>query len=325
MTEISVIIVTYNSRACFPELKAALEAQTERFNLIVFDNASEPAQRPLPQDLPAGARLIQSEQNLGFAAANNRCAAEANTPFFALLNPDAFPAADWLEQLLRAAARYPKAGGFGSTQIRARDPSAYDGLGDAYHILGASWRGGYGASVTATAPLEGYAFAACGAAALYRADAWRETGGFDERLFCFGEDIDLAFRMRLQGWDIVQAAQAIVRHIGGASVSGQRGFESFHNARNALWVFVQNMPPALFWPVLPLYALKNFWHYCASFLRAGGASYRRGVRAGLAGMGETWRTRRRVQKRRTAPLGRIAAALTWSPFAMLSRRPKIWR
>jgi GT2 family glycosyltransferase len=320
---VSIIVVTYNSRACFAELKAALEAQTIAFDLIVFDNASEPAQRPRAEDMPAHARIIQSEANLGFAAANNSCAALVETPFIALLNPDAFPAPDWLERLLEAAARYPDAAGFGSTQVSARNADIFDGLGDAYHVVGASWRGGHGAPRQAIDAREGYTFAVCGAAALYRLQAWREAEGFDEGLFCYGEDVDLAFRMRLRGWELVQAAKAVVRHVGGASSATRSGFETFHNTRNTLRIFVKNMPSALFWLALPPHALKTAIHYAFSFFGGAGNDYRRGVHAALAGLNAAFAARAATQRTRTADVSRIAEALTWSPLALLSRAPKI--
>ena len=324
MTDVTVIVITYNSRACLPELKAALEAQTRPFRLRVWDNASEPEQRPRAQDLPQCAEITQSEENLGFAAANNRCAALVDTPYMALLNPDAFPAPDWLDRLIDAATRYPAAVGFGSTQVKARSPHVFDGLGDAYHVVGASWRGGHGAARANLQPREGYTFAVCAAAALYRVQAWRDVGGFDERLFCFGEYVDLAFRLRLRGWELVQAAHAVVHHVGGASTSTRSGFEIFHNARNTMWVFVKNMPAPLLWLAAPLHALKTLAHYALSFARKDGASYRRGVDAGLAGLSETWRARGDV-RRSVASTWRIVRALTWSPLALVLRAPKIWR
>jgi len=129
---VGVVIVTFNSRRYFARLKAALSQQTEPFALYVVDNASAAEQRPGADDFPAGALIVQLEENIGFAAANNRAAALCDGEFIALLNPDAFPAPDWLVELLEAAARWPGAAAFGSTQIAADTPERYDGLGDCY-------------------------------------------------------------------------------------------------------------------------------------------------------------------------------------------------
>ncbi|MGE3302313.1 MAG: glycosyltransferase family 2 protein [Hyphomonadaceae bacterium] len=318
-----IIVVTYNSRAFFPRLKAALEAQTAPYDLIVWDNASAPAQRPLAEDVPAGARLVQSEENLGFAVANNRAAAMLECEFIVLLNPDAFPELDWLAELIAAAERYPRAAAFGSTQIDAMDETRFDGLGDCYHAAGIPWRGGYGLARGDAAPREGETFSPCAAAALYRADAWRAAGGFDESFFCYCEDVDLGFRLRLAGHAVMQAPRAIVAHVGGGSSSKRSDFAVFYGTRNRLWTFVKDMPPALFWALLPAHAAMTCAFLCVSPFRGTGKATWRGVAAGLKGLPAIWRARRTLQRQRKTSLAALARALAWSPRAMLRRQPVI--
>jgi GT2 family glycosyltransferase len=57
-----------------------------------------------------------------------------------------------------------------------------------------------------------------GGLAAYRRRAFEETGGFDERLFAYGEDVDLALRLRLAGWEAAAAPAARGVHLGGATV-----------------------------------------------------------------------------------------------------------
>lgn len=312
---VSVLIVCFNSRAHVPRLKASLEAQTVPYNLFVLDNASAHDQRPRAEDFPAHAQISQSETNLGFAAGNNFLAEKAHSDFIALLNPDAFPEPDWLARLLAGAERHPRAGALGSTQIMADDDTRYDGLGDCMHALGGTWRGGHGANRAALAPIEGESFGVCAAAALYRAEAWRAIGGFDESFFCFGEDADLCFRLRVHGWSSVQIADARVAHVGGGSTSSE--FSRYHNARNGLWLYAKSMPGLLYWPLLPAHAALQLYRYAGSFLQKTGRPYRRGVRAGLAGLPRIWR------QRRGAPLGATARVLTWSLTAVAQRKIKI--
>ncbi|HRE43768.1 MAG TPA: glycosyltransferase family 2 protein [Terricaulis sp.] len=315
----SVLIVCYNSRAHFARLKASLEAQTIRFNLYVVDNASAVEQRPRADDFPAGARIIQNEDNRGFAAANNQLAALDDAEFIALLNPDAFPEPRWLEHLLAGAARHPRAGAFGSTQIMADDESRYDGLGDCLSPFGAAWRGGRGARRQDIPPLEGETFSVCAAAALYRRAAWDAAGGFDESFFCFIEDVDLGLRLRLKGWASVQIAEAVVAHVGGGASSS--AFAAYHAARNTIWCLAQSMPGAIYWPLLPAHALLTLIFYLRSFGDADGKAYRRGVRDACKAIGERWRTRRLAQA--DADARGVARMLTWSLAAMRARAPNI--
>jgi N-acetylglucosaminyl-diphospho-decaprenol L-rhamnosyltransferase len=316
-----LIIVTYNSRAHFARLKTAIDGLRERdFRLIVWDNASAPEQRPKPDDLPAGAELIQCEENLGFAIANNRAAALLDTPFIALVNPDAFPEPDWLDAMRAAAARFPNAAAFGSTQINADDRRRFDGLGDCYFPAGVAWRGGFGLART-FAPRSGECFSVCGAASVYRAGAWRAEGGFDEAFVSFGEDVDLGFRLRLCGWQIVQIAEAVVRHVGGGSTGAKSAYAVRHGTRNRTWTFVKNMPAPLFWLMAPAHIAITLLFLAISPFRGTGAPTRQGVAEAIAGLGRIWRQRRAVQRARRVKLSVLMRVMSWNPLAMAKRAP----
>jgi N-acetylglucosaminyl-diphospho-decaprenol L-rhamnosyltransferase len=320
---IGIVIVTYNSRAHFARLKLALEAQTDQaFSLIVWDNASLPANRPGPDDFPPGARIVQCEENLGFATANNRAVAMLDGPLVALLNPDAFPEPTWLARLRAAAARYPRAGAFGSTQIAAETPDLFDGLGDCYHAFGIPWRSGCG-SPRAKPAVTGETFSACAAAALYRVSAWRALGGFDERFISYCEDVDLGFRLRLAGWQVLQIADAVVHHVGGASSGKKSRYAVENGARNRIWTYVKNMPAPLLVLTLPGHLLMNLAFLAVSPFRGTGIGTWLGVGQALAGLGDTLAARAAVQANARASWLAIARMLAWDPFKMIRRAPKI--
>jgi GT2 family glycosyltransferase len=319
---VAVLVVTFGSRRHFPRLKAALEAQTYRnFTLHVIDNASAPEERPSPEDFPVGTRLTQSDVNLGFAAANNLIARQAPTAeHYALLNPDAFPDPKWLAHLVEAAATSPGFGAFGSTQISDDDDRRYDGLGDCYHVVGLPWRGGLGWRRVGS-PESGETFAACAAAALVRRAAWAEVGGFDERFFCYGEDVDLCFRLRLRGWRIAQTAEAVVRHVGSASSGRYSPFAVHHGVRNRIWTFVKNMPGWSFWAFAPAHAAMTLAFLGASLFRGTWRATFSGVAAALRGLEDVLRARRSIQSQRTASVSSLLAAMSWNPLSALRRAP----
>jgi N-acetylglucosaminyl-diphospho-decaprenol L-rhamnosyltransferase len=208
---ISLVIVNYNSGNHLTHALRAVAAQTfDNFETIVVDNCSSDdsfarAQNAAGED--ARFIFVTAKSNLGFAAGSNLGAARARGDWIALLNPDAVPAPDWLEQLLGATRRHPDVVMFGSTQIDAVDPLRLDGAGDHYFATGIPWRGGRGWPVEEL-PSEGEVFAPCAAACLFRADVFREARGFDERFFCYVDDIDLAFRLRLMGHRCIQVSAA---------------------------------------------------------------------------------------------------------------------
>ena len=280
---VDVIVVAYRSAPHLPALRAALARQTcNAWRLIVWDNAS-PEHPADPADLPAGALLVSSKDNLGFAAGNNRAAALGRAPFLAFLNPDAFPEPEWLQALLEAAQRWPQAAAFGSAQIWEEEPDRWDGLGDALFAAGIPYRAAYGRLRRGPAP-QGETFSACAAAMLVRRAAFEAIGGFDEDLFCFGEDVDLGFRLRLAGRSVVQVGGATVAHVGGASTGRRSDFADFHGVRNRLWVFVKNMPAPLFWPLLPLHLALCLLLLAGYPLSGRGLAGWRGFWAGLRGL-----------------------------------------
>lgn len=325
MSAATIITVTHNSARWLQRWRDALAAQTQQdFELIVLDNASRPEERPRQSDLPTGAHLIQSEENLGFSDGNNRAAREATSPYLVLLNPDAFPEPDWLSQLIALANKYPGAAAIGSTQVSADAENVFDGTGDVMLASGLPYRSSFGKPRGETPPL-GEVFAACGAAMLIRREAFEAVGGFDGRYFCFVEDVDLCFRLRLRGHTILQSPDAVVRHVGGGSTGSRSAFARFHGARNRFWTFLKCTPAPLFWLLLPAHLGLSALACTLNLFTGGGWAAWRGLIAGIGGVGPMWRSRRDIQQARTAPWTKIAARLAWNPLLLATRAPVVFK
>ncbi len=317
---ITVVIVNYNSGDCLGRCLAALQRQSFRdFTVVIVDNASSDESLRGLEDLPAGWRAIRLDRNTGFAAANNLAFAQAESPWVAALNPDAFAEPDWLAQIRRGIERYPDAVAFGSVQIDAARPGILDGAGDVYHVSGVFWRGGFGQPI-GLQDGEGEALSVCAAAAAYRRDAVMALGGFDEDFFCYGEDVDLGFRLRLAGHRSIQLANAVVRHVGGASGGRRSDFALFHGVRNRFWLFVKDMPSPAFWLLLPLHLLVTAALALRAALLGEIGIFARAVASAWRGLGRVWQKRGLIQRRHQ---GSPWPVLTWSPLAVLRRRPHV--
>jgi GT2 family glycosyltransferase len=247
--------------------------------------------------------VVRLSENLGFAAGNNRGIARASdAEWIALLNPDAFPEPDWLENLLAAAAAHAEYSSFASRQIMAGDPTLLDGTGDSYAVSGLAWRRDYGQPAAGRREQREEVFGPCAAAALYRRSLLSEAGGFDEHFFCYFEDVDLAFRLRLAGHRCLYVPEAVVHHIG-SGISGHRSdFSVYHGHRNLVWTFWKNMPAPLlarYWPHhLAVNALSMI-----HFARQGrGRVILRAKRDALRGLPRVLRQRRAIQAGRRADL-----------------------
>lgn len=305
---VSIIIVNWNGERFLKQCLNALLAQTARpHEIIVLDNASTDGSVEIALRFPS-VRLMALGQNTGFARGNNLAikAASAESEWIALINPDAFAAPRWLETLLAAAESNPEFDVFGSKLVNATDPTILDGTGDACHISGLAWRTAHGVPVSHLGESECEIFSLCAAAALYRRSALLEVGGFDEDFFCYAEDVDLGFRLRLAGYHCLYVPKSVVHHVGSGTTGGKNSdFSVYHGHRNLVWMFVKDMPGLLFWLLLPLHVLLNLVSIVWFALRGQGGVILRAKRDAVLGLPKMWRKRQQIQKARLASIGDI--------------------
>ena len=308
---VTVVIVNWNGLQHLPQCLQTLQQQTMgAFRVLVMDNGSTDGSAELvPALQDPRFSLVRLGANHGFARANNLAVAQAATPWVALLNPDAFPAPDWLEQLLAAAHRHPAGAAFGCSLLDAADPAVLDGTGDSYHWSGRAFRRDHGRLRSEGTSGEGPIFSPCAAAALYRRSAWQAVGGLDEDFFCYLEDVDLGFRLRLQGHQCWHVPEAVCHHVGSAITGRRSDFSGYHGQRNLVWTYVKNMPGGLFWLLLPLHLLANLAALVLFTLRGQAAVAWRAKRDALLGLPACWRKRRAIQAGRSATARAIWAML----------------
>ncbi len=156
-----------------------------------------------------------------------------------------------------------------------------------------------------------WVFGACGGAAAYRRDAWQQAGGFDPALFMYMEDVDLAWRLQLLGWQALYVPEAR------GLPQGER-----HRRRRAgqLLRRAQHDPGhrratgrARCCAVIgePFSARRSAHHRrcLAQLARRGGRARLRGQLAGLIGLPGARRSRKRIQASRQVSVQQVAALL----------------
>lgn len=301
MMNVTIIIVNWNSGLLLAECLRHLELQTiQPQKIIVVDNLSTDESLNNLKCAP-NVTIAQMGANLGFAAANNYSIKQCDTEFVVLLNPDAFPNSDWLEKLLDATKRHPEISAFGSRQLRDNDTETLDGIGDSYHVSGLVWRTGYGSPDSSNKNRSYEIFSPCAAAALYRTKVLQSLEGFDEDFFCYVEDVDLGFRLRLASHKAMYVAEAMVRHVGSATTGGRGSdFSVYHGHRNLVWTYVKNMPGILFWLFLPMHILLNIITIAVFVSRGQASVILRAKIDAISGLPRAWAKRKRIQEKRTA-------------------------
>ena len=307
---VSVVIVNWNGAAVLPRCLAALKKQTYKiFELIIVDNGStDKSWLGLEAKWP-GLKLIRLPENKGFAAANNEGVRQSTGEWIVLLNSDAFPEPDWLAMLVDAAQRYPNFSFFGSSLVQAAAPEFLDGTGDIYHISGLAWRRNYNQPVNQVERVVEEVFSPCAAAALYQRKAFLDVGGFDEGYFAYHEDVDLGFRLRLQGHRCLFIPEAVVHHIGSAATGKKSDFSVYYGHRNLVWSYFQNMPGWLFWKYLPAHILSNLVFLLYYSFRGQASAIWRAKWHALLGLSRVLRNRRIIQQNRQASPEEISRIL----------------
>lgn len=300
MPDVCVIVVNWNSGDCLVRCLSALQKQTlAPSRIIVVDNASTDSSLSTINSAVAGPEILRLGTNAGFAAANNLGVRLAsNCDWIALLNPDAFPEPDWLEALVRSAEAFPHYLCFASRLIQAEHPTILDGAGDGYHVNGRVWRRGHGASANGHYGNQEEVFSACAAAALYRREAIEAVGGFDEDFFCYLEDVDLGFRLRLAGDRCLYVPDAVVYHVGSATTGKDSDFVVYHGHRNLVWTYVKNMPGPLFWLYLPQHVAANLYIIVRYALQGRLRVILKAKWDAVKGLPGMWRKRQEIQARR---------------------------
>ncbi len=294
---VAVIIVNYNAGDYLEQCLQALNRQTLIPNRIVLvDNDSTDGSADSIEARHPRVDVIRPGRNLGFAAGNNLAVEQVDDcDWVALLNPDAFPDPEWLAQLMSATGQYPECVFFGSRLLSHENRERLDGTGDVYHASGLAWRRDHARS--AVPGREGdEIFSPCAAAALYRRDVFLEAGGFDERYFCYFEDVDLGFRLRLQGHRGRYVPESVVEHVGGGTTGKGSAFSIYHGHRNLVWTWIKNMPDGLRCRFLAQFLLANLLTVFWFILKGQGRAILKAKFDALKGMGVMLRDRRRLQK-----------------------------
>jgi GT2 family glycosyltransferase/SAM-dependent methyltransferase len=286
--------------------------------VLLVDNGSsdgsvQEAQRRFPH-----VRVIRLERNEGYAGGCNRGIRASRGDYVLLLNDDTKVSPGCVGALVQAAEADPTIGACQPKIRSLRDPSQFEysgaagGLMDIYaypfsrgRLMGhvEEDRGQY------DDPIE--IFWASGVCMLIRRSALDEAGLFDETFFAYMEEIDLCWRIHLQGRRIVYVPTAVVYHIGGYSLDQRVLKRIYLNHRNSTLTLLKNYSTASLWRILPVKILLE----CCILVAALARNPLRSL-AVLQSFG--WllthvptiaRLRREVQGRRRVPDSAIAPGL----------------
>jgi len=267
---------------------------------------------------------MRESENHGFAKGNNVAASHATGKWLALLNPDATADENWLAEIKRATERHTDRRVFACGQINMDAPELLDGAGDAYFAFGIPWRGGFEHPVSALPKTDSLCFSPCGASAVYERDLFLSIGGFDERFFCYCEDVDLGMRLQLSDEKCVFLPEALIHHKGSATSGRYSYFTMYHGFRNRTWTYIKNMPLSVLLLTLPGHLALMIYIYLRNTKHANLEGMRKGMWHGLK---DGWALRRqseyKVKPTRKA-VWNLMRSMAWNPARLSTRGVHVW-
>lgn len=239
-----ISIVAWNSMKYLPEALASVEAQTYRdFSLVVIDNASADGVEDFMKSTYPRDAFFRNTQNQGFSRGHNqaiayakaRIAPERGDVCVLVMNPDVVMEPDFLEEAVKAMQRHPEAGSLCGKLLRMNASLDEISVGGekTFTIDSAGLRirktrrmddRGAGEQDGTDFDQPRQVFGPSGALALYRLEALNDVAYqpkksvdgreefFDEDMFAYKEDLDLAWRLRLRGWECWFEPRAAAYH-----------------------------------------------------------------------------------------------------------------
>lgn len=250
MTPVTVVILNWNGRSLLEKfLPSVVEHTPSEVEILLVDNASSDESISFVKANYPRIKLLELDQNHGFAEGNNRAIPHISTPYFLLLNSDVEVTPNWLEPLVALMDSNDQI-----ASIQPKVKAHYDK--DSFEHAGAS--GGYidalgypfcrGRIFDTLEKDQGQhdtqasIFWATGACCLIRKSVVDEIGLFESRFFAHMEEIDFCWRAKNFGYEIMVEPASVVYHLGGGSLPASNPFKTFLNARNSLACMFRNLP-----------------------------------------------------------------------------------
>ena len=251
----AVVILNWNTedflRKFLPGLLLSCR-KAEGAEVIVADNDSSDDSMMVMKEVFPEVRTIEFEKNLGFTGGYNRAFKEIDSEYFVLINSDIEVTEDWLSPLVRWMDSHPECAACAPKlhSWQDREKFEYAGAAGGYvDKFGYPFcrgrvmkrlecdRGQYDSPADV--------FWATGACLMVRSSVYSKLGGLDERFFAHMEEIDLCWRMQLEGWKVTVVPESVVYHVGGGTLPAESPFKLQLNFRNNHLMLENNLAKTL--------------------------------------------------------------------------------
>ena len=256
--KVAYVIVGWNNQNLLPECLTSIREQTYPHKVVYYvDNNSADASVDLVRRKFPEVIVLPQSSNTGFARGNNIGIAEAlNDPevsYVMLLNTDATLASDWTEKTVGFASHKPRGALYQGTTLDYYNHHVIDYTHIYVSHSGQGTQGNWRHFVSlekGPKKVFGVNAAACLISRGF-IEAQPFDTYFDEGLFMYLEDVDVATRATVMGWDNYLVPGARAYHMGSASSGKNPGFSLYMTFRNNSDVLFKNFPLRLLVRMLP--------------------------------------------------------------------------
>ncbi|HEX6335104.1 MAG TPA: glycosyltransferase family 2 protein [Flavisolibacter sp.] len=327
---VAIVILNWNGRHFLEQfLPAVLTTSYPGVRVVVADNASTDDSVELLRTGFPQVERVALPANYGFARGYNEALRSVQADYYALLNSDVEVTAGWLEPIIdlleqdkRNAACQPKIRSFNR-------PDHFEYAGAA-----GGWIDAFGypfsrGRIFDTVEKDSGSydeprqiFWASGAAFVVKSNVYHELGGFDNFFFAHQEEIDLCWRMQLEGYRVFCQPRSIVYHVGGGMLPQGNARKTFLNFRNNMIMLAKNLTWSELWWKIPFRMGLDQVSAVRSLLSGNGRTFRAVIRGHLAFI--SWMfSKHAVRARGSRPLANLEGVyrgnIAWQYFVRKRR------
>lgn len=264
-------------------LQSIFQSSFQDFEVIFIDNASADGSRTMVSEEFPQVRHIRLAENRGYAGGCNVGIQAVQSEYVLLLNDDTVLEADAIGALVQAMNNDPKLAGAQPKLLNIQERKQFDyagACGGLIDIFGYPFA--FGRTFMSLeedvgqfdAPSQ--IFWACGTCVIFRREAIMRVGLLDEDFFAHMEEIDLAWRLHLAGFDLIRVPEATVYHYSGHTLPNTERRKMYLNHRNSIVCLIKNYSLSRLVWILPLRIILEWGTIIVSFLRG---DFRRGPAA----------------------------------------------
>lgn len=257
MSKIAVVILNWNGVQLLEDYLPSVIKYSDGASIYVADNASTDNSISFLKEKYPEVKIIQNNENGGFAKGYNDALKHVKSDIYCLLNSDVEVTENWLlpidkafNNLTNVAIIQPKI-----LDLKRKDYFEYAGAAGGFID-----KFGYpfcrGRIFQALEKDNGQyndikeIFWATGACMFIKSSIYKELGGFDEDYFAHQEEVDLCWRAKNKGHKVYYVGESYVYHLGGSTLSNMNPKKTYLNFRNSLYSITKNLPRRKACPII---------------------------------------------------------------------------